>query len=156
MPLDNATLQAQLEDALSGVTPAPTAQDAGTLWAGLYDAYARTGTANGVPPIVPPIAATTLGAALGAQFAIVPGSPPGAAAGIATAFLSYWPQAVFAGMIAPPAPGGGPALIASLTAIFSVIGGTHALKAAQITTALQAFTNAVIVTFPPAVPAPVI
>lgn len=156
MPLDNPGLDSALLDIMDGSTPVPTATDAGNAWGDAYDAYAKTGAAAGVPPVVAPAATTSLRAALGAQFAIVPGSPAGAAAGIAAALDSYWPAVTFAGMIAPPVPGGGAALISTLTSIFSVVGGTHASKTSQLVTALQAYTNAVIVTFPPSTPAPVI
>lgn len=156
MPLDNSALSDALLDILDGTTPVPTAADAGNAWANAYHAYANGGGANAVPPTTPPTAATALGAALGATFGTTPGSPGGAAAGIAGALDLYWPQSVFAGMVAPPVPGGGAALISTLTSIFSTVGGTHASKVSEIVTAIQAYTNAVIVTFPPSVTFPVI
>lgn len=158
MALDTSSLNSALLSIMDGSTPLATAADAGDAWADAYDAFAKTGTAGGVQPTVPPASTEALRAALGGQFTVMPGTPAGAAAGIAAALDSYWPTTVFVGQASPPVPGGGAVLISTLTTIFSTVGGTHASKTSEIVTALQAYTNAVIVSLilPPTTPFPVI
>jgi hypothetical protein len=121
---------------------------AGNNWGDKYAAYAATGTANGIPAVVPPSATSALKAALGSAFATLPGVPATVASAIASALNLFWPQVTFAGMIAPPVPAGGPGLIATITSILGVVGGTHTSKATEIRDALHAYTGQVTVTFP--------
>lgn len=155
--LATAALISDLQDILSGVIPAPTAAAAGAAWADCYSVYTTTGEANAVPVVVPAPATSALGSALGAAFSTLPGLPATVASDVASALSVFWAACTVAGMISPPVAAAGlPALIATLTAIFFFIGGTHASKANDIGTALDVFTKAVVVTFPGPSPFPVV
>lgn len=154
MPLDLGALTDGLESIFN--SGAATAVAAGNSWAGVADEFAQTGAANGVPSSVPGAAVDGLASALGGAFANLAGTAASCASAIASALDLFWPQVVFAGQMAPPVPGGGAALITTLTSIFSNVGGTAESKAAEIANAILAYTNLVIVTFPPGNPFPVI
>jgi hypothetical protein len=101
-------------------------------------------------------AVSGLATALGNQFAIVPGSAAGAASGIVAALDAFWATVVFAGMTGPPVPTGSVALVSDLTSIFSTMHEAGDAPAIAIADAVLAYTNLVIVTFPPGNPFPVV
>lgn len=144
MALDTAGLASALQTMLSGM---PTYTGAGNQMGDAIANFAATGEANGVPAVISGGARSALKSALGAQFAVVPGSAAGAATGIAAAVTTMWLAATFAGMASPPVATPD-SLQASLTTIFSTLGGTYASKASDIAGAITAHANIVIVTFP--------
>lgn len=135
-------------------TATPTVADAALDWANAYHAFAKTGQANGVPAVIADAARDALAASLTSAFGA--GSAGGASSGLQGSLDAYWLLATFVGMVAPPVPGGGVGLISDLTGIFGSVGGTHDSKAGEVRDALLTYTNAVLVTFPPGTPFPVI
>lgn len=154
MALDTAGLLTSITNLLNGVTPYPPgAAGAGTNWSDANGVYSLTGSANAVPAVEAPGQRSALATGLQSAFSTISSNPAQAgvtASNIVLALDAYWVAMLFAGQTIPPIPtAGSPILAASLTAIFGVVGGTHASKALQIRDAIDLYTKAVVVTFGP-------
>ncbi|HZU84525.1 MAG TPA: hypothetical protein VE987_16460 [Polyangiaceae bacterium] len=152
MPLDQATFEDDVRKILDYTTASPTVEAAGDNWGAAYAKLARTGTANGIPPVFAPSAEPTLRKAIAAAFSTLPGVPGTVAGAISAALVAFWAQATFAGAVAPPNAAALPAaFINAFAGILGAVGGTAASKAADIAGANGPFhlgTKAVTVTFP--------
>lgn len=157
MALDDAALKTSIQNLLDGTVPMTTVTDAGNAWGDALHNYSVDGVVEN--PALTFISSTgldlalpALKSALIAAFSTLPGNPASVASSITAAFSTYWTAAVFAGATPPSVPTGGPALTASLTSIFSFVGGSHDTKSTEIRDAIAAFTKAVQVVFPGPVP----
>lgn len=170
MPMDVAQLTTDLEDLALGEYIFPgesvgrypaSIAEAASAWAAIYRAFAATTTAPSPPgtPVPASLSAAeaTLASALALAFAVRPGAIPALASAISSAVTIFWltPPVAFAG-VSPgvvTAVGGTAALTSALSSawtanatLFPQGGPSASTAAAQVGSALGAFTLTVLVT----------
>lgn len=155
MPLNPVQLQADLYR-IATVEKPPDPFTAALKISAAYSSYAAQGIAGGFPFLAPGPGAATMSLSLGSAFSVLPGLPPVVASGFATMLTLFWTGATFVstvppGIAAPPI--GLPALIPTLTALFSVP-NTAETYALTLATTLDVCTRTVLVTLPQPPPAP--